>query len=50
MSTPGLLGVILAIEAVLVTGFLLNSQNHQFNYSEKRAEPDYEIPIRSYRN
>ena len=45
----GLLGIILAIEAVLVTGFLLISQNHQYNYSEKRAELDYEINIRSYR-
>jgi uncharacterized membrane protein len=45
----GLLGIILAIEAVLITGFLLISQNHQYNYSEKRAELDYEINIRSYR-
>ena len=45
----GLLGIILAIEAVLITGFLLISQNHQQNYSEKRAELDYEINIRSYR-
>jgi uncharacterized membrane protein len=44
-----LLGIILAIEAVLITGFLLISQNHQYNYSEKRAELDYEINIRSYR-
>ena len=45
----GLLGIILAIEAVLITGFLLISQHHQYNYSEKRAELDYEINIRSYR-
>ncbi len=32
----GLLGIILAIEAVLITGFLLISQHHQYNYSEKR--------------
>ena len=44
-----LLGIILAIEAVFITGFLLISQNHQANYSEKRAELDYEINIRSYR-
>jgi uncharacterized membrane protein len=44
-----LLGIILAIEAVLITGFLLISQHHQYNYSEKRAELDYEINIRSYR-
>ena len=45
----GLLGIILSIEAVLLTGFLLISQNHQYDYSEKRAELDYEINIRSYR-
>jgi len=44
-----LLGIILAIEAVFITGFLLISQNHQANYSEKRAELDYEVNIRSYR-
>lgn len=44
-----LLSIILAIEAVLVTGFLLISQNHQYAYSEKRAELDYEVNVRSYR-
>lgn len=44
-----LLGIILAIEAVLITGFLLISQSHQYAYSEKRAELDYEVNIRSYR-
>ncbi|MGJ0514825.1 MAG: DUF1003 domain-containing protein [Methylomicrobium sp.] len=44
-----LLGIILSIEAILITGFLLISQNHQAAYSEKRAELDYEINIRSYR-
>jgi uncharacterized membrane protein len=44
-----LLGIILAIETVFITGFLLISQNHQANYSEKRAELDYEVNIRSYR-
>lgn len=44
-----LLGIILAIEAVFITGFLLISQNHQAAYSEKRAELDYEVNIRSYR-
>ncbi|MGR9045742.1 MAG: MFS transporter [Gammaproteobacteria bacterium] len=43
------LGIILSIEAILITGFLLISQNHQTAYSEKRAELDYEITIRSYR-
>lgn len=44
-----LLSFILAIEAILVTGFLLISQNYQYEYSEKRAELDYEINIRAYR-
>lgn len=44
-----LLSFILAIEAILVTGFLLISQNYQYEYAEKRAELDYEINIRSYR-
>jgi uncharacterized membrane protein len=44
-----LLGIILAIEAVFITGFLLISQSHQAAYSEKRAELDYEVNIRSYR-
>lgn len=44
-----LLSFILAIEAILVTGFLLISQNSQTAYSEKRAELDYEITVRSYR-
>lgn len=44
-----LLSFILAIEAVLVTGFLLISQNHQYAYSEKRAELDYEVNVRAYR-
>jgi uncharacterized membrane protein len=44
-----LLGIILAIEAILITGFLLISQHYQYDYSEKRAELDYEINIRSYR-
>ena len=44
-----LLGIILGIEAILITGFLLISQNYQNAYAEKRAELDYEINIRSYR-
>lgn len=44
-----LLGIILGIEAVLITGFLLISQNHQNVYADKCAQLDYEINIRSYR-
>lgn len=45
----GLLGIILAVEAILITGFVLISQHYQYDYSEKRAELDYEINIRAYR-
>jgi uncharacterized membrane protein len=44
-----LLGIILSIEAILITGFLLISQNSQTAYSEKRAELDYEVTVRTYR-
>lgn len=44
-----LLGIILSIEAILVTGFLLISQNRQNAYANKRAELDYELNIRAYR-
>lgn len=45
----GLLSFILAIEAVFITGFLLISESKQANYSEKRAELDYEVNVRTYR-
>lgn len=44
-----LLGIVLAVEAVFITGFLLISQNRQQAYADKRAELDYEINVRSYR-
>lgn len=44
-----LLGLLLGIEAILITGFLLISQNRQTNYAEQRAELDYEVNVRSYR-
>ncbi len=44
-----LLGIILAIEAILITSFLLISQNRQNTYAEKRAQLDYEVNVRSYR-
>ncbi len=37
-----LLGIVFAIEAILITSFLLISQN-------RRAELDYEVNVRSYR-
>lgn len=45
----GLLGIILGIEASLITSFLLISNNRQNAYSDKRSELDYEANVRSYR-
>src|SRR5262249_8014536 len=45
----GLLGIILSIEAIFITGFLLISQNRQNAHAEKRAELDYEVNVRTYR-
>ena len=44
-----LLGILLAIEAILVTGILLISQNRQNAHADKRAELDYEVNVRTYR-
>ncbi len=44
-----LLGIILSVEAILITSFLLISQNRQNVHAEKRAELDYEVNVRSYR-
>lgn len=44
-----LLSILLAIEAILITGFLLISQSRQGRYAEQRAELDYEVNVRSYR-
>lgn len=45
----GLLGIILAIEAILVTGFLLISNNRQSAHADLRGELDYEVNVRTYR-
>ena len=45
----GLLGIILAVEAIFITGFLLISTNRQTAHAEKRAELDYEVNVRTYR-
>jgi uncharacterized membrane protein len=44
-----LLGIILSVEAILITSFLLISQNRQNVHAEKRAELEYEVNVRSYR-
>lgn len=45
----GLLGIILSVEAIFITGFLLISQNRQNAHADKRAELDYEVNVRTYR-
>jgi len=44
-----LLGILISIEAIFVTGFLLITQNRQTGYADKRAELDYEVNVRTYR-
>jgi uncharacterized membrane protein len=44
-----LLALVLSIEAVFLTGFLLISQNREAAYESKRAELDYETNVRAYR-
>src|SRR4051794_10177612 len=44
-----LLGILLAIEAIFITGFLLIAQNRQTEHADKRAELDYEVNVRTYR-
>ena len=45
----GLLGIILSIEAILLTGLLLISNNRQSEHARRRAELDYEVTVRTYR-
>lgn len=49
-SPFGLLASLLAIEMVFITGFLLINGNRQNAYADKRAELDYEVNVRCYRN
>lgn len=44
-----LLGIILAAEAIFITVFVLISQNRQNAHADKRAELDYEVNVRTYR-
>jgi len=45
----GLLGIILTIESILITLFLLVSSNRQTAHAEKRAALDYEVNVRTWR-
>jgi len=44
-----LLGIMLSVEAIFITGFVLISQNRQAAFADKRAELDYEVNVRTYR-
>lgn len=45
----GLLGIVLSIEGILITLFLLVSNNRQNAHAEKRAQLDYEVNVRTWR-
>jgi uncharacterized membrane protein len=45
----GLLAIILSMETIFITGFVLISQNRQSAYDGKRAELDYEVNVLTYR-
>ncbi len=45
----GLLGLVLAIEAILITGFVLIAGQRQGRRAEIRAELEYEVNVRSLR-
>src|SRR6185503_12981184 len=45
----GLLGIILSVEAIFITGFLLISNNRQSAHADARGELDYEVNVRTYR-
>jgi uncharacterized membrane protein len=44
-----LLGILLAAEAILLTGFVLISQTRQDTYAEAASKLDYEVNVRTYR-
>lgn len=44
-----LLGLIISAEAIFLTGFLLISNNRQNAHADKRAQLDYEVNVRTYR-
>ncbi len=50
-DTPpfALLGIILTMETIFITGFVLISQNHQAAHADKRAELDYEVNVLTFR-
>lgn len=45
-----LLGIVLAIEAILITGFVLIAGQRPGRRAEIRAELEYQVNVRSLRN
>lgn len=44
-----LLGIILSAEAIIITGFIMVSQNLQNQEASVQAELDYEVNVKTYR-
>ena len=44
-----LLALVISVEALFITGFVLISQNRQNAHADKRGELDYEVNVRTYR-
>jgi uncharacterized membrane protein len=45
----GLLAIILSMETIFITGFVLISENRQSAHANKCAELDYEVSVLTYR-
>jgi len=45
----GLLGLVLSVEAIMITSILIISNRAQSALADKRAELDYEINVQTYR-
>lgn len=43
-----LLGIVLAVEALFITGFVLIAQSRQASFADLRAELDYEVNVRTF--
>jgi len=44
-----LLGIVLTMETIFITGFVLISQNRESRHASKQAELDYEVNVLTYR-
>ena len=45
----GVLGLVVGVEAILLTGFRLIGQNRERAHADARAELDYEVRVRTHR-